>query len=733
MKKYLLHGCIVLMAAALAAPVCAQIYFMTYQKVVDYQQVNDSLLDSTVNFSPVQLGTSQLEISELTINPRGSYLDVVEDAYLTGNISQVNVPNTIGSYFFKGLVQLPQNAVATGLETWIGDTLYRAKLLEAKYIVDVKTPDSSAVASSLDRRVAMLQQMSATVYEATFAHASIGMRRHVRLRYLIPNPGNGNTPYAVPVVFNDPNGQNPQFIRLTVYANTTDKQYYLGTSTGQIQLRDSTSQLIPYQSQVMLTYLPKALSVMHFTSFADGAWAGNYLLLNTALTDSTMMRLSKPIQTVFLWRWNAPAQMIDYSTGIRGLSGYAQTVISQAKLIKQNVATLRERGYSCGLLHSIEGVSALPYATQAITDSGPAAINAYLSTFDEQSLYAKYLNEPDPTPVWVPTAGSSEPMIQKARDDFLSLLKAAARLLADTSVAYRHVVLVTVGDATTAYQEDLRESTDSILAHTSIDASTGGNSWRGVDLSASLPWVTSQNLSQWQGFYYPSFSPVTVQLKIKTSQQAYSFPLASLEPSNFAISARVSGVWDTIISWVGFDPSGHITSSFTTAPLIISVPQDSGVAKIWAHDDNHLAEKEEVYPGGTFGIVTKSTFLAASLADTTIDTSATIPFLSDNEILAPRSALRSKVFSAKHFQPVVAFSHGFLDISNAGELTRIEFFDISGRLLLRLDPAQFRMSDGNYRIPLARFSVLKAHRVLIIRMSGKTDVRTMRIMTGGLK
>jgi hypothetical protein len=300
-------------------------------------------------------------------------------------------------------------------------------------------------------------------------------------------------------------------------------------------------------------------------------------------------------------------------------------------------------------------------------------------------------------------------------------------------VAYRHIVLVTVGDAATSYQQDLRESTDSILEHTSIDWSYG-NSWRGVDISASLPQVWDQGLSQWQGFYYPSFTPVTVQLKIQTSQQAYSFPLASLEPSDFAISARVSAVWDTIITWIGFDPKGQLTSSFTTAPLIISVPQDSGLAKIWAHDDNHLAEKEEVYPGGTFGVVTKAAFLAASLADTSSEASATISFLTEGEILAPRSALQNKVSSARHLRSaVVSLAHGFLNISNAGELTRLEFFDISGRLLLRLDPAQFRISEGNYRIPLAKFAALKAHRMLIIRMSGKTACKTMKIMTGGLK
>jgi hypothetical protein len=733
MKKHLQYGCALIMAAALAAPVAAQINFLSYQKVTQYFfKTNDTLLDSTVSFNPVQLGTAQLEISEITINPRGSYLDVVEDAYLTSNITEYNIPDLIGSYFFKGLVQLPQNAVATGLETWIGDTLYRAKLLESKYIIDAKTPDSLAVERSLDRRIAMLQQMSETVYEATLARAPIGVRRHVRLRYMIPNSGNGNTPYAVPVVFNDPYGKTPQFIRLTVFANTTDKQYYLATSTGQIQLRDSTSQLIPYQPQVRLTYIPKVPSVMHLTSFTLGAWAGNYLLLNTALTDSTMKRLSKPIQTVFLWRWNAPAQMIDYSSGIRGLSAYAQSVIAQAKLIKQNITTLKKRGYPCALLQSIEGVSALPYSTPAITDSSSDRINAYLSTFTEQSLYAAYLNQPDPTPGWVPKAGTSVPIIQKAQDDFLSLLKAAARLLADTTVAYRHIVLVTVGDASTTFQKDFRENTDSILAHTSIDWSYG-NSWRGVDISASLPWVGDQGLSQWQGFYYPSFSPVTVQLKIKTSKQAYSFPLASLEPGNFAITARVSGVWDTTISWIGFDPKGQITSSFTTAPFIITAPQDSGLAKIWAHDDNHVAEQEEVYPGGTFGIVTKATFLAASLADTSTDTSKTISFLTESEILAPRSAVQKKVVSAKHLAPALLFTHGVLSITNAGELSRLEFFDISGRLLLRLDPAQFRTSDGSYRIPLARFAALKAHRVLIVRMSGKTTCKTMTVMTGGLK
>ena len=712
----------------------ADVDFYSYQKTVsfNYRQVDsETVVDTVTQFSQIRIGSSQLGTSEITVNPRGAYLDIVEDAWLSGNMEDMNEPGLISSFLLQGMLSLPQNATVVGLETWKGDTMYRSQLHQAKYVYSSGFQDSMSVEKSLDNRVAMIQQVTETQYQLTLCRVSVGERKHVRVRYLLPNLGNGNAPYTVPVLFNSQTSEPPKFINLTVFANATDKKYALSTANASVQLRDSTTLMVQYQPALTLTYVPTAISTLHLTSFSAGPLKGNYLLLNTALTDSTIQKLSKPIQTVFLWRWNAPQQIVTFNGQIKGLSSYAYQVISQAKSIEETVAALQKRGYPCALLHSIEGKSGLAYQTASMSDSATSQINSYLGTFNEQALFSAYVNQADPTPGWVPSAAGSASVIQAAQNDFLSLLRTAVRLLADTSVAYRHLVLVTAGDATGAFASDLRDNTDSILVHTSIDPTN--SQWRGVDLTASLPSAADQSLMPWASFNFPAFTPLTVQLRINTSEQAFTFPFKSVDVSDFAVSARISGTWDTSLTWLGYDQGGNITSTFKVSPVLFKVPVDSGAAKLWAHDESHIAEVEETYPGGTFGIVTKSTFLQATIKDVSTISSSGIPFLEDFEILAPKTSQRTPVKAASARSFAFSFHDGILTLTNAGELRKLDVFDLSGKLLASIDLRSYRTAAGQYRIALRTIMRLAGHRVLFVKITGFTFQKTIKLVSGGVR
>ncbi len=730
MKRFLSVLLPLVLCAGFAAPVGADINFFSYQKTLVPAYEDTARVYYDTQFNMVQLGTSRLDRSEISVVPRGSYLDIVEDAWISGNLTDLSEPNLISSFLFQGLVTLPPRATVVGLETWKGDTMFRAKLHQTQYSYTGSFPDSLSLERILDSRIASMRQVTETTYEVLFSRVSIGESKHVRVRYLLPNEGNGNSPFSIPVLFNPAFTAPPSFIRLTVFANSTDESFYLATQASPIQLHDSSSLMIPYESSIALTYAPKALSALYLTTFTAGTWQGNYVLLNTALTDSTLQKLSKPIQTVFIWRWNAPQQIVTFNGQIKGLSAYAYSIINQAKSMSQTITMLQKRGYRCGLVHSIEGSKGLAYQTLSINDASSSSIISYLGTFTENALYSAYLNQGSPVPSWVPASGSSTSVINLAQHDFLSQLRSATGLLGDTSVAYRHVVLVTVGDATTSYAENYRSTTDSILVHTTIDATNA--QWRGVDIGASLPSIWDQSLAQWGSYYFPAFSPLTVQLRIQTSDQPYSFPLTSASAGNFSITARTTAVWDTLFTWIGFDQNGKVTSTLTTKPVIFREPLDSGAAKIWAHDPDHLAQVEETYPGGTFGVVTKSTFLQATVQDISSDTSSSVPFLADFEILAPRSLSARQVKPASVNAFKASFRDGILTLTNAGDLRRLDVFDLSGKLLASVDLRACRVASGTYRVALRSLIRMAAHRVFLVRISGPSFLRTLKLTPGGI-
>ncbi len=730
MKRWLRPLGLLMLSLGLGASVDAEIDFFSYQKTRQIMFDDTGKIYYDTNFALIQLGTAQLEESQITVAPRGAYLDIVEDAWISSNLTVVNAPNLINSFLFQGSITLPPRATVTGMETWKGDTMYFCKLHQMQYSYNAVLPDSASIQSMLDSHIATIKQVTPTTYELLFARVSLGERKHIRVRYVLPNSGNGNTPYEIPVLF-DPGYTvtPPAYIKLNVLANATNNAYYLSTRASPVQLKDSITIMIPYQPVIELTYLPKAQSVMHLTSFAQGTWAGNYTLLNTVLTDSTIGKLSKTIQTVFIWRWNAPSQIVTFNGSLKGLSPYGTAVIGQARALAQTIKALQKRGNKCALLHTIEGSSGYAYETSAMSDSSSSRILSYLGTFNETALYNAYVNQGSPVPDWVPIAGTSSSAIELAQHDFLAQLRQASALLKDTTVAYRHIVLVTVGDASSSFSTDYSDNIDSILASISIDAANA--QWRGADMFGSLSQVSDQSLVPWQSFNFPAFAPLTVQLTIRTSEHPYAFSFTTDGDSNFATTARTSGVMDSVFTWEGFDQKGKETFSITTQPLVIRAPADSGVAKIWAHDDSHVSEVEEPYPGGTFGIVTKSTFLQATLQDTSTVASGTVPFLADYQILAQKSSVRT-VLPHTTAGLKISFRDGILSLANAGDLRRLDIYDLSGRLLASVDLRAWSTGSGSYRVALRSLIRLAGHRVFIVRITGPSFMRVFKLTAGGI-
>ncbi len=63
------------------------------------------------------LGTTELENSEITVTPKGSYLDIIEDGWLSSDVTKLNLYGLTGDYLMKGSFLFPE-ATIVGLETW---------------------------------------------------------------------------------------------------------------------------------------------------------------------------------------------------------------------------------------------------------------------------------------------------------------------------------------------------------------------------------------------------------------------------------------------------------------------------------------------------------------------------------------------------------------------------------------------------------------------------------------
>lgn len=708
---------------AITLPAGAYVDFYGYRGAVPQN-------DSIVRYTQKLLGYSELETSEISVIPRGTYLDITEDAWISSDVNNLNITGLTEDFMFKGTIPVPAEATVTGLQTWRGNTMYRAGLKKSEYISDASFNDSVSLQESLDSRIALLQQHSETIFEITLTRVSLGDNIHVRIRYLLrPTEGQTGT-YTIPVLFHTAHGSNPKYQKFSVAADDNKRSYTLRTSSGEIKLSDTTTVMVPFMSTLHLTRLTDKNSTMTLSEFTSGAYRGNYLMVNTGVTDSIVARLSKPIATVFIWRWNGPQPMTTYKNQIRTLSDYARSIIDQARKIKQTVAALNKLGNSCALLHSIDGNDRYAFISDGLVDSTDSEVTEYLESMNELDIYDRYKDEESSSPDWIVTEQGNTTVIERSRNEFITALTDAKDILSKSgSVSFKHIVVITTGNAPDNHLKDFSESTGELLDSISIDLRSV--SWRGVDMATI---ETEKKIYSWNDFRFPAFNPVTLQLTVTNAEQPYSFPLDSDDwKTALTFTARTGPTWDTLLQWEGFDAEGTPTRTITETPTVFRFHADSGLAKLWAGDGDHIAESEAIHPGGTFGILTKATFLQATTADMSEELSSTVPFLSDDEIYAPRE-ISAKNKKAKINRKVsLRLTNGILHISNPGTFTTLSVFDLQGRLLMQIDLENYRRSINNYLIPLARLLKRNGLRMSVLRLSGNGTSRIFNIINGSIK
>lgn len=713
-----MHRVFLIYLITCAISVKASMDFYGYKETV----VNDSL----IQYNQVLLGTTELENSEITVTPRGSYLDVIEDGWISSDVTKLNLLGLTGDYLMKGSIPVPQEATIVGLQTWRGLTMYRAGLHETKYITDFSYTDSTALKKSIDSRIALLQKHTDVHYELTLTRIGLGEKTHVRLRYLL-RIGSTRSTYVIPVLFHSVYGKTPKNIKFKVYADNFYNKFVMISGESKIILSDTSTNIIPYHTAINLQLEKSNSSTMNITEFTSDPYRGHYMLVNTGVNDSIVTKLSKPISTMFIWRWNNSEGMITYVNQMKNLSGYARSIIAQAQELTTIIKELKKLGNHSGLIHCIEGRSGPIYLTSAFDDKNDSLIFDYLNSFTESTLYDTYVKKSSEIlPSWIPNQGNSSPL-ELSRNDFLSTFTTAKSLLSNSaSSQYKHIVLITAGSAKNgtlkSYSDELNAITDSVTFTFKSAA------WYGVDLQNTF---SQKGLFLWRGYMFPSFSPVLIQLRIKSAIQPFSFSInQNTWGQPYTLSARVMSLWDTVFSWTGFDDAGVSTATIEEKPYLFKSHADSGIAKLWADDENHIAEKDEVYPGGTFGILTKATYFQATVENISDLDQSSIPFLSDEEIYAPRTrVVKTKI---THFKPSIILRKGVLTIEAVKDYSILKIMDLSGKVILSIDLKKYKTVNGAYSIPLAALLQKFGKRKLLGILIG-SSTQTFSIDIGGLR
>jgi hypothetical protein len=687
--------------------------------------------DSVAHYRQTRLGPVQLEDIEVRIVPRGGYLDITEDAWISGDLTEHGMHDLTDEYLYKGSLPVPDKAVVTGVQTWRYKTMYRARLKPTEYSTEQQYQDLYGLRRALDSRIILLLRHGENSYELMLSHAEIGARRHVRIRYLLPNTGSARAAYTIPVLLHQNHSQRPKFIRMTMHADADTHAYAVHTPSGAVRLSDSSSVIIPYQSSLRITSASQRLdtlhTALHSTRFEDGPYRGTYTLLNTSVTDSLVRRLSRKMETVFIWRWNGYERLTAVENGIRTVSDYGKTIASQARRILDAMETLGRTDQPCALIHSRENGQIENMPMQLVRDTSSGGPREYLARFDQRSIYDRYKNVAEAHDAsWMPREldANEQTSYDREREAFLATLREAVGLFSGSDMMLRHIVLISAGKAPEGLRVLTRQKIDSLLDGATVDAANA--SWRGVDIGDLLPSRAEQQLTEWRGFGTPGFQPSTIQCKLTSRSSAHDpivFPLEAAPGKAFAVSFKSAMEWNSRITWIGFDHLGAITDTLSAPTLYYDAPRDSGLVKIWAGDRDRSGNGNETLIGQRYGVLTKATFLQAGLSDTADDTGA-LPFLDDEEIVYPQPVIARRNNSRNGFQCRLIGAHLEVRLGAASPGAFLELYDPSGRLLLRLALARYHHGGGLYRIDLRAFASVRPGSNLIAVVKTENTTKT---------
>ena len=718
--------CLLTLAAAL--PAAAALDFHTYainsriEKVVKDGKAEDV---KTTSYDLTRLGSSTLEASSLTITSHGSYLSVVEEATLSGNLE--SRPHDITKDFLlQGGLPIPPTAAVHALSVWHGDSLFAASLRKMVYSLDDRFLDTAALKQELDARVAFLQRLSDQEFEAAFTRLSLGEPVRVRIAYDLPMPGGPSAAVTVPVIFH-PSGTPPRQAQITFFeaASGLPALQWMSES-GRVTMEDKGTHTLVYRPSYVFRRdeTKGAVASLQATGISAGRMRGEYLLFKGGLDDSLMNVLSRPMEVSFLWRWSPPFAFVGVENGLKTLSPLGRLAAAEARAMKRVIAAMGPRGHRFGLLHSIAGKEEVLFVPAAEGSDGQKRLLAYLDSFSEDRLFAEYKDYKFARPDWAATAWKDSGEVIGSRSEFLAALGSIRKGMGEGPGTLRHIEMLGLGGAHASLL-DLNEPKEIEAVIDSVTMSHVFGAWLGVDLAASLRTKSNETLRPMEvdadlGFgpltlWLPVFQPSSVEYRAFTATRSHAVVIPFSAASERQALIKAATPFSDSLQLQGIDALGRKTRIHSLRPRALRVPEDTGMVRLWAADPDRIAETGETDLGMRYGILTKGSYLAAGIMD---------------GVLKPDGVVTSALPKAIRVTGGAVFrlEGGMLRLEGLARTrtaVRVEIFDIGGRKLGMLELEAFRSGDG-YAVPLDRLARFGRKRlVLVLRGAGAAKPFTL--------
>ena len=728
----------------------AELYTVGLKRIITQRTVDDVKVYDT-SYTESFNGEINLRSVTVTVRPKGAYLDVVEEAVIAPQTSDVSgiVENRI-----SGSLELPERSTVVGFQLSTPDDDYEAMVEPAVQIdstIDTTRGELLASLAYGGRSQYYWWTNGRTViekrnrFDVTIKKVNAGKEYSTRIRYLVPNTGAPSATYQMRILQHS-YSESPGVLELVYEEGDASGPCVLSVNGLNYALEGNKSIQIPYQQTFELSYAPESESMMHLTEVAEGDWSGKYLLLNTAIPEEILRQLSNEMEMVVLWRWNQPRTFVEkyynsyyydsYSmpkpsedmvapVEYKYLTGYGYQAVTQATAIGELVDEVTKCGSKAGLVHSVQGEEEEVFSLCRGGSDDFEKLRSYLRQFDRDYF------ENDDDYCSVHGGAQNPPEDSTSGDEFINSIKLVHGLYSNGEGVIKHLIIATCGPATASRNVVSLEEVDEMLGEVSVDCRNAV--WTDVNFKTVRSNAREEDFVAMGQFNVPEFRPHSLMLSVSSETKEYLFPL-SPDQASFSILAKSTSEWNQELEWIGYDRDGAVMNSAALSATVHEAENDTGLIKLWAATNERLSDERETDIDKRYGVISPLYSLKIfpsyqGYEDKTGFAAIEEAYAKDGGITrAAAPADATGVQASRRFLCRLDQNGLSITLPGTSRAQHIRLFTLAGRLLADIDPLKFSSGHG-YFIPLRHLLHHTARQgVILVRIEGTEGNWSRRII-----
>ncbi len=671
---------------------------------------------STYTNGGVRVGEVELVNEKVSVDVHSWYLDCEHTFEIATDVSSEISADQKNSLVISGAFELPASAVIVGAIMWDGEKVMDARLcgpMAGDTASEFSENDSIAqhttmsITKASGSKSSRGNQKDSDVYRMKISRVKWGWNKKYRIRYLVPQREfEGIMTMPVFAQLNMRFSRYPSFVDFSLSGSEAVDSAIMSYSGIEETLALPVKRQAPnrenshwYANSLRYTIAPKKdQPATVTTSFPDGhRYDGSYLMHWGNVPDQLQELSDTRTEVLFVWKWFG-----DNSYLVMNRNGYRNLlnewdITRQAHVIRGTSIALGRAGSKVGLIHDRDST----HRDKSFDLSYPGSDEfASMVKYLERHTNSAYLLSVFDEREWTngdwrgPSHEERLELARKGAEDFTLCMHKAFSMLSQDDNTLRHIIVVTVGPSwANNYQQFYSNPGFQNVSF------TANGSWNGVPVAQIEQQYPLSQAVRHNSFRVPKMKGYNYIVTMQSGSVTKELELISYYKGDlpyipaFSFAGYSDEPWETTVKWRKYEKTGTLMGTYIDTPHVVSVEQDSSLAKIWAGSEAPFTDIHENWElGSYFGIVHDSTSAVVLGGDSShsrennSDT-VSVSFFLDEDFIEKAVHAKKNVFTSTALSVHIQVLKGKV-LLNIGSATQdlpmaLEILNLKGQIVFR--------------------------------------------------